>query len=109
MNVAEALAEGGTEIEVIDPRTLLPLDRESIIRSVKKTGKVLIVHEAVQTGGIGGEIAATIADSEAFFYLDAPIKRLGGLDIPIPYSIELEKHAVPSENAITRAVNELIQ
>lgn len=109
LNVAETMAKDGTEIEVVDPMTLLPLDRETIIRSVKKTGKVLIVHEAVQTGGIGGEIAAIIADSEAFFYLDAPIKRLGGLDIPIPYCIELEKCAVPTEDTIAQAVNELIR
>ena len=109
LNVAEKMAEDGIEIELVDPMTLLPLDREAIIRSAKKTGRVLIVHEAVQTGGIGGEIAAVIADSEAFFYLDAPIKRLGGVDIPIPYCIELEKCAVPTEESITQAVKELIQ
>jgi len=109
LNVAGTLAEKGTDIEVIDLMTLLPLDRETIIASVKKTGKVLIVHEAVQTGGVGGEIAAVIADSEAFFYLDAPIKRLGGLDIPIPYCIELERCSVPTEETITQAVNQLIQ
>ncbi len=109
LNVAEKMANEGFEIEVVDLMTLLPLDREAIIRSAKKTGKVLIVHEAVQTGGIGGEIAAIIADSEAFFYLDAPIKRLGGLDVPIPYCIELERCSVPTEETITQAVNQLIQ
>jgi pyruvate/2-oxoglutarate/acetoin dehydrogenase E1 component len=109
LHVAEKKATEGHQIEVIDLMTLLPLDRETIIRSVKKTGKVLIVHEAVQTGGMGGEIAAVIADSEAFFYLDAPIKRLGGLDIPIPYCIELERCSVPTEETITQAVKQLIQ
>ncbi len=109
LQVAEKMATEGTQIEVIDLMTLLPLDRETIVRSVKKTGKVLIVHEAVQTGGVGGEIAAVIADSEAFFYLDAPIKRLGGLDIPIPYCIELERCSVPTEGTITQAVQQLIR
>ena len=83
LTVAENLQKEGIDIEVVDPRTLVPLDRDLLINSVKKTGRVLIVHEACQTGGFGGEMAAIIADSEAFFYLDAPIKRLGGLDVPI--------------------------
>jgi len=109
LKVADDLAKEGIEIEVVDPRTLLPLDKDTLIRSAKKTGKVLIVHEAVQTGGFGGEIAAVIADSEAFFYLDAPIKRLGGLDIPIPYCPELERNAVPTEEKIREAVYALVR
>lgn len=109
LKVAEALAKDGIEIEVADPRTLLPLDKETLIRSVEKTGRVLIVHEAVQTGGFGGEIAAVLADSEAFYYLDAPIKRLGGLDVPIPYCPELEKNVVPTEESITEAVYGLLK
>jgi pyruvate/2-oxoglutarate/acetoin dehydrogenase E1 component len=109
LEVADNLAEKGIDIEIIDPRTLMPLDKESLIASVKKTGKALIVHEAVQTGGIGGEISAVISDSDAFFYLDAPIKRVGGLDVPIPYCIELEREAVPTAASITRAVYQLIQ
>jgi pyruvate dehydrogenase E1 component beta subunit len=89
------MAAEGFEAEVIDLRTLAPLDRESIIRAAKKCGRVLIVHEACQTGGVGGEIAATIADSEAFFYLDAPIRRCCGLDTPIPYNRTLEDSVVP--------------
>jgi len=107
--VAEELAKEGIEIEVVDPRTLLPLDKDTLIQSAKKTGKVLIVHEAVQTGGFGGEIAAVLADSEAFFYLDAPIKRLGGLDVPIPYCPELEKNVVPTEEKIKEAVYTLMK
>lgn len=109
LKVAQDLEKQGIDIEVVDPRTLVPLDRELIIKSAKKTGRVLIVHEACQTGGFGGELAATIADSEAFFYLDAPIKRLGGLDVPIPYCPELEKNVVPTEETITAAVHELLK
>ena len=107
--VAENLAKEGIEVEVVDPRTLLPLDTETLAASVKKTGRVLIVHEAVKTGGFGGEIAAAIADSEAFYYLDAPIKRLCGLDVPIPYCPELEKNVVPTEEKITEAVKTLLR
>jgi pyruvate dehydrogenase E1 component beta subunit len=107
--VAEELAKEGIEVEVVDPRTLLPLDTETLVASVKKTGRVLIVHEAVKTGGFGGEIAAAIADSEAFYYLDAPIKRLCGLDVPIPYCPELEKNVVPTEEKIKEAVKTLVK
>lgn len=109
LKVAEELGQEGIDIEVVDPRTLLPLDKDTLIQSAKKTGKVLIVHEAVQTGGFGGEIAAVLADSEAFFYLDAPIKRLGGLDVPIPYCPELEKNVVPTEEKIREAVYTLMK
>lgn len=100
MNVAERLEEKGISVEVVDPRTLVPLDKEIIINSVKKTGRVLLVNEACKTGGYIGEIAAMIAESEAFDYLDYPIRRLAGKDIPIPYNPELEKAAVPSEEEI---------
>lgn len=103
---AEELAKDGIEIEIIDPRTLKPLDDQPIIESVIKTGKLLIVHEAVKTGGYGGEIAAVIAESEAFDYLDAPIRRLAGLDMPIPYNRNLEYHAVPQiENIVEEVKN----
>ncbi|GHV77320.1 TPP-dependent acetoin dehydrogenase complex, E1 protein subunit beta [Spirochaetia bacterium] len=108
LQVAEELAAKGTDVEVVDVRTLVPLDREALIASAKKTGKVLIVHEACQTGGFGGEIAAVIADSKAFFYLDAPIKRLGGLDVPIPYNPKLEAQVVPTEEKITAAIESLL-
>ncbi len=96
------------DIEVIDIRTLTPLDKETLINSAKKTGKVLVVHEAVQTGGYGGELVSTIVESEAFFYLDAPVKRLGGLDVPIPYNPQLEAQVVPTEEKITKAIRELM-
>jgi pyruvate dehydrogenase E1 component beta subunit len=110
LEVAEKLAkEKKCEIEVIDPRTLMPLDKQIIIDSVKKTGKAMIVHEAVLTGGYGGEIAAVIADSEAFFHLDAPIRRVGGFDVPIPYNPELERNAVPTPERIEANIRELLQ
>ncbi len=103
---AEILSKEGIELEIIDPRTLRPLDMEPIVNSVMKTGKVLIVHEAVKMGGFGGEVAAQIAESRAFGYLDAPIRRLAGLDMPIPYNRNLEAHAVPQvENIVDEARN----
>ena len=110
LKAAEALEkEEGISVEVVDPRTLVPLDKETIIASAKKTGRVLIVHEACQTGGFGGELAAVIADSDAFFYLDAPIKRYGGMDVPIPYCPELEKNVVPTLDNVKKKVVELVR
>ena len=80
--VAERLAKEGIDIEVIDPRTLVPLDRETIINSVCKTGRLLVVHEACQTGGWAGEIIASVTGSRAFDYLDAPVRRLAGKGLP---------------------------
>lgn len=107
LEAAEQLAGEGIEVEVVDPRTLKPLDKETIIRSVSKTGRVLIVHEAPLTGGFGGELAAVVADSEAFDYLDAPIRRLAGRDIPIPYNRTLERAAVPQVEDIVAAARTL--
>ncbi len=106
---AQLEKEQGISVEVVDPRTLVPLDKETIIASAKKTGRVLIVHEACQTGGFGGELAAVIADSEAFYYLDAPIRRYGGLDVPIPYCPELEKNVVPTRDNVIKKVIELVR
>ena len=107
LEAAEQLAQEGIEAEVVDPRTLKPLDEETIVRSASKTGRVLIVHEACKTGGYGGELAATIAGSEAFDYLDAPIVRLAGRDIPIPYNRTLEYHTVPQVQDIVEAARRL--
>ncbi|MGB5933293.1 MAG: alpha-ketoacid dehydrogenase subunit beta [Anaerolineae bacterium] len=109
LQAAEELAPEGIEAEVVDPRTLKPLDAETVNRSVMKTGRALIVHEACTTGGIGAEIAARIAEGPAFDYLDAPIKRLAGLDIPIPYNRTLEYHTVPQVENIVEAVRELVE
>ncbi len=102
--VAERLAKEGIDVEVIDPRTLLPLDTETIIESVIKTGRLLVVHEACQTGGWAGEVIASVTGSRAFDYLDAPVRRLAGKDIPIPYNRVLERAAVPQEEDIEREI-----
>ncbi len=109
LEAAEQLAEEGIEVEVVDPRTLKPLDEETIVRSVKKTSRVLIVHEAPRTSGYGAELAATIAESEAFGYLDAPIVRLAGRDMPIPYNRTLERHTVPQVENIVEAARRIVQ
>lgn len=107
--VADRLAQEGIEAEVIDPRTLRPLDEETLVDSVCNTGRVLIVQEAVLTGGFGGEIAARIAASKAFYYLDAPVMRLGGAEIPMPYQVQLEKRATPQEEDIYQAAQLLLR
>jgi pyruvate dehydrogenase E1 component beta subunit len=107
LEAAEQLAAEGIEVEVVDPRTLNPLDKETIVRSVSKTGRVLVVHEAPLTGGVGAELAAVIADSEAFDYLDAPIRRLAGRNVPIPYNRTLEAAAVPQVKDIVSAARAL--
>jgi pyruvate/2-oxoglutarate/acetoin dehydrogenase E1 component len=103
LEAAEELAAEGIDLEVVDLRSLKPLDRETVVRSVSKTGRVLILHESPQTGGFGGELAAVVAESEAFDYLDAPIRRLAGRDIPIPYNRTLERATVPQVEDIVDA------
>lgn len=95
LEAATKLVAEGIEVEVIDLRSVRPIDRDTIIASVKKTGKLLCVYEGVRTLGVGAEISALIAESEAFDYLDAPIQRLGGAEAPIPYNPDLERAAVP--------------
>ena len=107
LEAAEQLATEGIEIEVVDPRTIKPLDTDTLVRSVSKTGRVLIVHEAPVTGGVGAELAAVVADSEAFDYLDAPIRRLAGRNVPIPYNRTLEAAAVPQVEDIVTAARAL--
>jgi pyruvate dehydrogenase E1 component beta subunit len=108
LEAAVELEKEGISVEIIDPRTLVPLDEETIIKSVSKTGKLIVVHEAVKRAGYGGEIASMIAESEAFDYLDAPIKRLGGVSAPIPYNPQLEKLSIPQVPDIIRAVKETL-
>jgi len=84
------MAAEGREVEVIDLRTLLPWDRETVLQSVRKTGRALVLHEAPMTGGFGGELAAVIG-AEAFDALDAPVSRVGALDTPVPFSKALEE------------------
>lgn len=109
LEAAKQLAAEGIEVEIVDPRTLRPLDAEPIIQSVIKTGKVLIVHEAVKMGGYGGELAAVIAESKAFGYLDAPIVRLAGRDMPIPYNRTLELNTVPQVPDIVAKARDIVQ
>jgi acetoin:2,6-dichlorophenolindophenol oxidoreductase subunit beta len=109
LEAAAELEKEGIDVEIVDPRTLVPLDEETIIESVKKTGRVIVVHEAVKRGGFGGEIASMIAESEAFDYLDAPIKRLGGLAVPTPYNPTLEKAVIPQVPDIIDAVKETVR
>jgi len=106
LDAAAKLAEAGIEVEVIDIRTLVPLDTEALIESVKKTKHCVIVHEAVKYAGFGGELAAVINESDAFYYLDAPIKRLGALYTPIPFNPILEKNCFPTVDGIIAAVKE---
>ncbi|MBA7548469.1 Pyruvate dehydrogenase E1 component subunit beta [subsurface metagenome] len=107
LKVAEALEKDGVSVEVIDPRTLKPLDEDAILDSVKKTGRAIIVHEACLTGGFGGEIAAIIAE-KAFDHLDAPIKRVAALDSPIPFNPRLEDYVLPNEHDIWGATLEIM-
>lgn len=106
-SAAEKLAGEGIQIEIIDLGTLLPLDMETIVTSIKKTGRLLITHEAVKTGGWGAEIAASVME-EAFDYLDGPIQRVGAAFTPIPWGPVLENAVLPQEQSIIDAVKKMI-
>jgi len=106
-DAAEELDEEGISAEVVDPRTLAPLDKEAILKSVKKTGRMVIVSEDCKTAGVSAEIAAMAAE-EAIDYLDAPIKRVAEPDTPIPFSPTLEQYVIPNEKAIIKAVKEVV-
>jgi pyruvate dehydrogenase E1 component beta subunit len=107
LEAAEKLAADGVEAEVIDLRSLVPLDRDAVLASVRRTHRLLVVHEAIKRGGYGGEIAAIVAE-EAFDDLDAPPRRLAGLETPIPYAQHLEKSVVPQIEDIVRVAKELV-
>ena len=98
----------GVSVEVVDLRTLSPLDKDAVINSVKKTGKVLLVNDAHKTGGFIGEVAAMIAESDAFDYLDGRILRLAGEDVPIPYNQTLETAMIPSVDRIKKQILRLV-
>jgi pyruvate/2-oxoglutarate/acetoin dehydrogenase E1 component len=106
LEAAETLAGDGIDVEVVDLRTLLPLDEEAILESAGKTGKVLVLHEATRTGGPGGEIAALIAE-KVFERLDAPVVRLAAPDTPVPYSPPLEEDFLPNARSVGKAVRAL--
>ncbi|MGE6738826.1 alpha-ketoacid dehydrogenase subunit beta [Allorhizobium pseudoryzae] len=107
IEAAEQLATEGVSAEVIDLRSIRPIDHETILASVRKTGRLLIVYEGVKSYGIGAEISAMVAESDAFDFLDAPILRLGGAEAPIPYNPDLERAAVPQVDSILAAARRL--
>ena len=108
LGAAQVLEEAGISAEVIDPRTISPLDRRTIVESVKKTSRAVVVDEGHLQYGVTAEIASIIAD-EAFYYLDAPVKRLGAMDVPVPFSPPLEDVTVPTEQAIVDVVRGLFK
>jgi len=107
LKAAEQLDREGASVEVVDPRTLTPLDKQAIMKSVKKTGRLVIVSEDCKTAGVSAEIAAAVAE-EAIDYLDAPIKRVAEPDTPIPFSPPLEQHVIPNEKSIIKVVKEIM-
>jgi 2-oxoisovalerate dehydrogenase E1 component beta subunit len=107
MRVAERLAAGGIQASVLDLRSLVPLDRDAVLACARHTNRVLIVHEDTRTGGIGESLAAIIQE-EAFESLDAPVRILGALDTPVPYSPPLEQQFLPSETEIEHAARLLV-
>ena len=106
---AERLAAEGIDAEVIDLRTIRPMDTEAVLKSVRKTSRLMVVYEGVKTLGVGAEVSAAVAESDAFDFLDAPIVRLGGKDVPLPYNPILEKAAVPQEDDIVNAARRLVR
>jgi pyruvate dehydrogenase E1 component beta subunit len=103
LKAADKLAEEGISVEVIDPRTLMPLDIDTIVQSVRKTGRLVTAHEACVTGGVGGEIGSQVA-YRAFDYLAAPVERVGAKDSPIPFAPILEREILPDDQDVVEAV-----
>ena len=108
LGAAQDFEKEGIDVEVIDLRSLNPLDHGIIIDSVKKTGRAVVVEEDWKTGGVGGEIVSIIMEN-CFDYLDAPVKRVAGMDVPMPYSKNLEKMAIPQKDDIKTVVKEILQ
>ena len=106
MGASDILAERGVEAEVIDLRTLRPLDTDSVVESAKKTSRVVVIDEAWRTGGFGAEIASRVQE-EAFDYLDGPVGRVGGVEVPAPYAGKLEASVIPSPEKVASAVSDL--
>lgn len=107
LEAAEVLEKEGVSVEVIDPRTLVPFDYETVIASVAKTSRLMIVEEDTKRGGWGAEVAAQIAE-EAFYFLDAPIKRVATYDVPIPFSPVMERYVIPSVERIVEEAKALM-
>ncbi|WP_207835363.1 alpha-ketoacid dehydrogenase subunit beta [Williamsia soli] len=108
LKAADILAESGVSVEVVDPRSVQPLDTAAIVKSASKTNRILVVHEAVTFGGIGAEVAAQIQE-EAFDYLDAPVLRIGAPFTPVPFSTPLEKAYVPDADRIVAGARRLLE
>lgn len=108
LEAAETLSKEGISVEVIDPRTLVPFDYDTVIKSIKKTSRLVIVHEEVRRNGWGAEVAAEIAE-RAIWYLDAPILRICTLDTPIPFAPVMENYVVPSVSRITEEIREFMK
>jgi pyruvate/2-oxoglutarate/acetoin dehydrogenase E1 component len=108
LDAATTLAGAGVEAEVLDLRSLAPLDREAVLATVAKTSRALLLHEATLTGGIGGELAAIISQ-EAFEYLDAPVMRVASLDAPVPYAPPLEAAFLPNVDKVVAAAKQLVE
>jgi 2-oxoisovalerate dehydrogenase E1 component beta subunit len=106
LEAAGQLAKEGIEAEVVDLRTLLPLDKETILQSLKRTNKILVVHEDTRTAGIAGEIAALVCEG-AFQDLDGPVVRVTSLDTPVPYAPSLEEHFMPNAQKVAEAARQL--
>jgi pyruvate dehydrogenase E1 component beta subunit len=106
LEAAEKLAELGISAEVVDPRTTVPLDRETLIQSAKKTSRAIVIDEGYQSYGVTAELASVIADG-AFYYLDAPVKRLGAMDVPVPFSPVLEDLTVPTAEQVVEMAKAL--
>jgi 2-oxoisovalerate dehydrogenase E1 component beta subunit len=105
---AKELEGDDISVEILDLRTLIPWDKQAVLESVRKTSKVLVLHEDTRTGGFGGEIAATIVE-EAFEDLDAPVKRIAAPDTPVPFSPPLEKAFIPQPELVARGLRELAE
>jgi pyruvate dehydrogenase E1 component beta subunit len=107
LKAAEELAEEGISVEVIDPRTVSPLDVDTIVTSVKKTGRLVVSHQAYEQGGVGGEIITRVVEA-AFDYLDAPPQRVCGKNVPLPYAQPLERAALPYQEEIVAAIRRIL-
>jgi 2-oxoisovalerate dehydrogenase E1 component beta subunit len=106
LEAAEAAEQDGISVEVLDLRTLLPLDEDAVLATARKTGKVIVLHEATRTGGPGGEVAALVAE-QAFEHLDGPVVRVAPPDTPVPYSPPLEEFFLPNVEKVGKAIRAL--
>ena len=107
LKAADQLSRQGIDMELVDLRTLVPMDKKTLLDSVRKTGRLVVLHEATRTGGFAGEVAAVVME-EAFDSLKAPLRRVTGPDIPVPASPPLEHFYIPSEENLISAITEIV-